>query len=136
MVHDDPRVPQLSSIRLTKRSETPAAPMIKIYPDSLQEVKTAWLGTGNSVGFEIFELVDPKFESPAAFNYNHGGFFHIAITAPDPEAMIRKVVAAGGKQIGNTIQLCGHDTALYLQDPWGNVVEVMSCSFEHLIANR
>ena len=28
------------------------------------------------------------------------------------------------------------DEALYLQDPWGNTVEVVSCSFEMLMGNR
>ena len=68
--------------------------------------------------------------------YARGGFFHIAITAPDPEEVCKKIVSAGGCQIGKTIQLPGGESALYTQDPWGNVIEVLSSSFEALMANK
>lgn len=128
----------LCSVRDTSRKETPNAPIFKTYDEALQRVKTAWLATGNGVGFEIFEFVDPKYKGPEGdgFNYTRGGFVHIAVTAPEPEKVCEKVVKAGGKKIGQTIEVCDGDTALYLQDPWGNVIEVMSCSLEQLMANR
>ena len=109
-------------------------------------MKVAWLSAGNGVGFEIFEFIDPKFHQPQppstaaadddlGFDYSRGGFFHIAVTAPDPAALLEKVVKAGGRQIGETIDVY-EDSALYFQDPWGNVVEVVSCSFEMLMGNR
>jgi catechol 2,3-dioxygenase-like lactoylglutathione lyase family enzyme len=131
----------LRSVRGTSRSETPSAPIFKIYDGALQEVKIAWLGTGNSIGFEIFEFKDPKYKEmgKAGFGeekYARGGFFHIGVTAPEPDAVCEKVVKAGGKKIGETVELFDGDTALYMQDPWGNVIEVLSCSFEQLMANR
>ena len=131
----------LRSIRNTTRFETPEAPIFKIYDGALQEVKVAWLGTGNSVGFEIFEFKDPKYkrtvgEEFGEGHYARGGFFHIGVTAPEPEKVCEKVVKAGGKRVGETVQMYDGDTALYTQDPWGNVIEVLSCSFEQLMANR
>ncbi|PGH13189.1 hypothetical protein AJ80_06435 [Polytolypa hystricis UAMH7299] len=129
------------------RKDAPDAPIFKIYGDDLHEVKTAFLTTGNGVGFEIFEFLNPKYNGPSSTTsssvpfsltnlYTRGGFFHIAITDPDPERLCARVVAAGGKQIGVTTPLHEGQTALYFRDPWGNVVEVVSCSFEQLLANR
>ncbi|KAH8670396.1 hypothetical protein BGZ60DRAFT_515051 [Tricladium varicosporioides] len=132
----------LRSTRGTSRKESPDGPIFKIYNGALQEVNTAWLGTGNSVGFEIFEFKDPKYRGKTKpvegreFEYNNGGFFHIGITAPEPDVVCEKVVKAGGQKIGETVELFDGDKALYLQDPWGNVIEVLSCSFEQLMANR
>jgi len=120
---------------MTLKSETPDAPIFKIYEGKMKAVKVAWLGTGNSVGFEVFEFVDPPHEPAPAFEYNRSGFFHIAVTAPDPEAVCERAVKEGGKQIGETVDM-GEERALYLSDPWGNVVEVLTCSFEHLMANK
>ena len=127
------------AIRTTERLATPSAPMFAIYPPSLQKVKMAFLGTGNGVGFEVFEFLDPAF-SPAAASfekggYAHGGFFHICVTDPEPDRLAERVVKEGGKKLGETIVM-GEESACYVQDPWGNVIEVLSCTFEQLLANR
>jgi len=122
--------------RTTSRARDPEASIFKIYGDGLQEVKMAWLGTGNSVGFEVFEFINPKYKGGPAFDYARGGFFHIAVTVPEPEVLAEKVVKAGGKRIGLPVQLYDGDSAVYVQDPWGNVVELLSCSMEQLMANR
>ncbi|KAF2011496.1 hypothetical protein BU24DRAFT_495670 [Aaosphaeria arxii CBS 175.79] len=122
--------------RDTSRAATPNAPIFKIYPPTLQKVKVAWLSTGNSVGFEIFEFTDPPHEPKPAFEYTRSGFFHIAVTAPDVGACVRKVVENGGSQVGETVVVGDGTEAAYACDPWGNVVEVLGCSFESLMANR
>ena len=88
--------------------------------------------TGNGVGFEIFEFIDPKFEEVKGFEYQRGGFFHICITDPNPEDLAAKVVAEGGKRVGSTVDPSrkGEITCLYLSDPWGNIVEVLDVGFE------
>lgn len=108
------------------------------------KVKTAFLSAGNGVGFEVFEFVDPPYEAPAprdAFDYARAGVSHISITTPDVDAAVQSVKDAGGRQIGETLP-SGRDLegtmrqASYVQDPWGTVVELMSVSFEALLANR
>jgi catechol 2,3-dioxygenase-like lactoylglutathione lyase family enzyme len=126
---------RIRSDRTTVRAETPDAPIFKIYPPSLEKVKCAWLACGNGVGFEVFEFIKPAYEQPKDFEYARGGFFHIAITVPDPDETAKKVIANGGKQIGETVGMYG-EKALYIADPWGNVVECLSCSFEQLMGNR
>ncbi|KAF2650891.1 Glyoxalase/Bleomycin resistance protein/Dihydroxybiphenyl dioxygenase [Lophiostoma macrostomum CBS 122681] len=122
--------------RMTDRPTMSSSPIFSIYPSSLQKVKIAWLGTGNSVGFEVFEFIDPPHQPAPDFEYNRSGFFHIAVTAPDVEAACRRVVENGGRQIGETVSMGGEEKALYASDPWGNVVEILSCSFEALMANK
>lgn len=121
---------------MTERSETPEAPIFKIYDSKLHKVKVAWLGTGNSVGFEVFEFIDPPNQASSNFDYAKTGFFHIAVTAPDVKAAIGRVLENGGHQIGETVSMGPEDQAAYVRDPWGNVVELLSCSFEHLMANK
>jgi catechol 2,3-dioxygenase-like lactoylglutathione lyase family enzyme len=121
--------------RTTDKAKTPEGPIFKIYPSSLQKVKCAWLSAGNGVGFEVFEFIEPKTVAPKSFEFTRGGFFHIAITVPDPDATAKRVTEAGGKQIGETVSMYG-ETALYVEDPWGNVIECLSCSFEQLMGNR
>jgi len=127
---------RIRSDRTTERAETSDAPIFKIYGSTLQKVKIAWLTCGNDVGFEVFEFLEPKTTLPKDdFEYTRGGFFHIAITVPDPDETAKLVIESGGKQVGETISMYG-EKALYVQDPWGNVIECLSCSFQQLMGNR
>ncbi|KAH7083828.1 hypothetical protein FB567DRAFT_92712 [Paraphoma chrysanthemicola] len=129
--------------RVTSRTSAPDAPIFRIYGDALKEVKIAYLGTGNGVGFEIFEFVDPVCREVVdrGFEFTTPGVFHIAVTVPDVEDAVSRVKEHGGRQIGETVEL-GRGVngemrfAAYLRDPWGTVVEVLSCGFEALMANR
>lgn len=127
--------------RCTNRSDNPDAPVFRVYDGRLQSFKVAFLSTGNGVGFELFQFIDPPMSEQSSFNYTRGGVFHVAITDSDPEGLCEKVIAAGGKKIGETVVPASigkgeHECTLYCQDPWGNVIELCSCSFEHLMANR
>ncbi|KAF2494582.1 Glyoxalase/Bleomycin resistance protein/Dihydroxybiphenyl dioxygenase [Lophium mytilinum] len=128
--------------RCTDRSTDPSAPIFRIYDSRLHKVKVAFLATGNSVGFELFQFIDPPMSAPASFDYTRGGVFHFAVTDPDPEALCARVVAAGGRKIGETVSPASTEgeevrtVALYVLDPWGNTIEACSCSFEKMMANR
>lgn len=135
---------------LKDRASAPHENIFRIYGDSLKKVRIAYLGTGNSVGFEIFQFIDPPPSSPSptsasqqqqSFDYTQPGVFHICVTTPDVSDAVQRVLAKGGSQIGETVEL-GTDVdgeirrAAYVRDPWGTVVEVLNCSFEALVANR
>lgn len=108
------------------------------YPDSLQEAKMAWLVTGNGVGLELFEFLEPR--SPARTvsqsfeaSYNQPGFFHFCVTDSDPEALAAAIEEAGGRRVGKAVDPLGSGVkCVYTADAWGNVIEVFSISFEHL----
>ena len=129
------------SPRHSIRSQNPDAPVFRVYDGRLQSFKVAFLTTGNGVGFELFQFIDPPMSEPSSFNYTRGGVFHVAITDHDPEGLCEKVVKAGGRKIGETVVPASvkegeRECTLYVQDPWGNVLEICSCSFEKLMANR
>jgi catechol 2,3-dioxygenase-like lactoylglutathione lyase family enzyme len=132
---------RIRSDRATDRAETPDAPIFKIYPASLKKVKCAWMSCGNGVGFEIFEFQDPKTEdmkkitAEQPFEYTRAGFFHIAVTVADPNATLKLINEKGGATVGEVVEMYG-ELAAYARDPWGNVIEVLSCSFETLMGNR
>ncbi|KAL2828067.1 Glyoxalase/Bleomycin resistance protein/Dihydroxybiphenyl dioxygenase [Aspergillus pseudoustus] len=125
-----------------KRSESPAAPIFAIYGESLHEVKLAYMATGNGVGFEVFQFVDPPpFEekperaTSGAFKfqseYRGTGFFHICVTDADPRALAERVVAGGGQRQGEMVRVAaGTASCQYVRDPWGNVVELLDASFD------
>lgn len=119
------------------RQKLPEAPIFKTFDSALQEFKIAWLGTGHSVGLEIFEFINPKHRRPEGpiFDYSRGGIFHVAMTVPDPEKLCQEVVKAGGKKLGETVPMPKGNVVVYCQDPWGNAIELLTTSFEQMILN-
>lgn len=116
-----------------KRSETPDAPIFAIYGDSLQEAKLAYIATGNGVGFEVFQFINPGFKkADVDFEYNRGGFFHLCVTDPQPETLVERIVSTGGSRIGKPAIVGEGATCIYAKDPWGNVLEVIDTSFERM----
>lgn len=114
-----------------------------VYPPTLNAVKVAYLVTSDGIGLELFEFIDPPYRRPVSISeqgspnytpemYARGGFFHIAITVGDVDVTCRNVVSTGGQQIGKTIQM-GSDKALYLMDPWGNVIELLTRDFVNVV---
>lgn len=118
------------TIHHLQRDSSPNTAMFEMYPPGLKQVKVAMMTTGGEVGLEIMEFVDPAFVAAPEFEYNRGGWFHICITHPDPDAFVETVIAAGGKRIGKTADPIGNGVkCLYAADPWGNAIEVLSISF-------
>lgn len=117
-----------------KRSTTPSAPIFAIYGESLHEVKLAYMATGNGVGFELFQFIDPPFRPKSLdFEYNHGGFFHICVTDDNPGALAERVIQAGGKRQGDAVRAAGGAAVCqYVRDPWGSVVEILDMSFDRM----
>lgn len=129
----------VSPIRSFNRTDHPDAfkYIFASYPESMRAVKLAILTSANGVGLEFFQFVDPPpVPRKESFDFATVGVFHICVTDPDPEALVRRVVAAGGKQLGGYMDYSryGHEghKGVYMQDPWGNVVECMSLSLDRV----
>ncbi|KIX06650.1 uncharacterized protein Z518_04626 [Rhinocladiella mackenziei CBS 650.93] len=109
-----------------------------VYGSEFKSMKLAILACGNGVGLEIFEFTDPKYNGPTERvnwnpdTYTRGGFFHICLTVADVEATMKEAVERGARVVGRNVTLVEDEKAVYLQDPWGNVVELLSCSCEQL----
>jgi catechol 2,3-dioxygenase-like lactoylglutathione lyase family enzyme len=130
---------ELKAPAIHDRAVKPDANIFKIYPADLNKATVRFLSAGNGVGIELFEFQDPKIEpgSEASFekDYKRGGFFHFAVTVDDIRAVVDKVAANGGKTHGPVISIFQYEAA-YVQDPWGNVIELLTASFERVMANR
>jgi catechol 2,3-dioxygenase-like lactoylglutathione lyase family enzyme len=113
------------------------------------KVKVAWLSAGNQVGFEIFEFVEPKAElRPNNFEYWKSGFFHICITDPNIDELCRKIEESGGlmqisqkdeKQCKEILIASERNTdhkLVYCKDPFGNIVEILTRSYEQVTGSN
>ncbi len=104
-------------------------------------MKIAHMVTGDGIGFELFEFLEPTPERRAdTMEYWKNGFFHIAITDTDVDAKVAEIVAAGGLQRSDIWVLFPDDEedikVCYCEDPFGNVIEVISQRYESALANR
>ena len=124
------------------RQQDPEHPIYRIYGDKLNKVKIAFLTTGNGVGFEIFEFIDPPTKASnmetwtLEEQYRRGGYFHIGVTVPDVDAKCEEVCKEGAKKIGEKVTGFDGEKTLFFRDPWGSAVELVSCSWEQYMANR
>ncbi|TPX11723.1 uncharacterized protein E0L32_007460 [Thyridium curvatum] len=77
-----------------KRSEdpTPFDTIFVSYPPSLEELKFAILTSGNGVGIECFQFIDPPCKPrDEEFEFARAGVFHICVTDSNPEVLMEKV---------------------------------------------
>ncbi|KAI6311646.1 hypothetical protein MCOR29_008221 [Pyricularia oryzae] len=87
---------------------------------------------------EIFEFVDPPYNGPnprADWNtnmYTKGGAFHFSLTVRNLDEKVAEAVQAGGKIIGEVTEIIPGTKMCYIQDPWGNVVELLNHTFTQL----
>jgi catechol 2,3-dioxygenase-like lactoylglutathione lyase family enzyme len=113
--------------------ETPS-----IFGPRFRKAFQAHLLSGNGVGLELFEFLDPRVERRADnFEYWKVGVFHVCVTDPDIEGLAARIVAAGGRQrVPVFAFIPGRPYKLvYCEDPWGNVIEVFSHSYTEAFAN-
>ncbi len=110
-----------------------------IFGPSFKRVNVVWLSSGNSVGFELFKFEDPKAEQRTNnFEYWKTGVFHICITDPNIEIICKKITDSGGRQLTNILHVNKskpHHKMAYCQDPFGNIIEIFTHSYEQFIAN-
>jgi catechol 2,3-dioxygenase-like lactoylglutathione lyase family enzyme len=123
---------------LYRRADNPDAPIFRIYDDDKSnEVVLAFLSTSDGIGLELFQFIVPQCLNRPLSTIREVAF-HFAVTHSDPESLVKRVIEEGGKQIGETVTLSpgtenmDPEIALYFQDPWGNTIEAVSCTFEEM----
>jgi predicted enzyme related to lactoylglutathione lyase len=69
--------------------------------------------------------------------YWGGGVIHIAVTERDIEDFVKKVTQTGGRQLSKIWELNPnrHYKLVFCSDPFGNIIEIYSHSFEQFHAN-
>ncbi|WP_321831460.1 lactoylglutathione lyase family protein [Thalassovita sp.] len=94
--------------------------------------RIAHLATGDRVGIELFEFPDnylPEDKLP----FRQVGLFHFAIQDPDPEALLERIIAAGGKARMPIRRYYPGEKPyrmVYVEDPFGIVFELYSHGYE------
>jgi catechol 2,3-dioxygenase-like lactoylglutathione lyase family enzyme len=101
----------------------------------LKRLRMVHMSMGNGVGLEMFEFVEPKTQLPKTnFEYTRGGFYHICVTDPNVEALVKLITGSGGEQISQVWEIYkgSEFKAVYCRDPFGNVIEVFSHNYEQV----
>ncbi len=98
-----------------------------------KKFKIAHLSTGDRIGVELFEFVNQ--EQPENFEYWKTGVFHFCVQDPNLEELVEKIVAAGGKKRMEKPRYYypnekPYRIAIYMEDPFGNILEIYSHSYE------
>jgi len=109
-----------------------------IFGNNFDSLKIAHLATGDGIGIELFEFSKPKSERPENnFEFWKTGIFHICVTDPEIELLAESISNTGGRQRSKVWKLWPDKPyrVCYCEDPWGNVVEISSHSYEQTWAN-
>ena len=95
------------------------------------------LSSANGMGIELFEFIEPKSEQRKDnFEYWKTGFFHIAVTEPEIEQLADKIASSGGKKRTQVMELVpgSGKKICFCEDPFGNIIEIYSHSYEQFWA--
>jgi hypothetical protein len=92
-----------------------------IHGPIFKKMRIVWLSSGDQVGIEIFEYLDPKAERRINDNFEYwkSRFIHICITDPTLKSCVEKF------QKMEEIAFC--------EDPFGNIIEIYTRSYEQTI---
>jgi len=96
------------------------------------------LSSANGVGIELFEFIEPKSEQRKDnFEYWKTGFFHISVTEPAIEELADRIASSGGRKRTEVMELNpgSGKKICFCEDPFGNIIEIYSHSYEQFWAN-
>ncbi|KAF2165396.1 hypothetical protein M409DRAFT_24246 [Zasmidium cellare ATCC 36951] len=107
--------------------------LFQVYPEPLNEAYVSFLVSGNGIGIELFEFVDPKHDTTLPFGpqlWTQTGCFHFALTDADPIGLSKRLVQAGAKALADPVVYGTKSLCIaYLQDPCGLILEICSQGF-------
>lgn len=95
-------------------------------------LRIAHLSTADGTGIELFEFAGHHAPEDN-FAFRRHGTFHFAIQDPDLEGLLQKIIAAGGRQRMPVRHYFPGEKPyrmVYVEDPFGNVFELYSHSYE------
>lgn len=116
-----------------EEGDTPVGQMLN---DALGEgwdhLRIAHLATSDGIGLELFEFEGAE-RPEDNLRYRETGIFHFCVQDPDIEALAEKIEAHGGKQTMPVREYHPGEKPfkmVYCEDPFGNVIEIYSHSYE------
>ena len=100
-----------------------------------ESFKLAHMAAANGVGVELLEF-ENGFDPQIEFEFKRHGVFHFAITVGDIDAFLENFKAHVGKEYSmrSDRKVSDHNTTttIFVEDPFGNVFEVHSHTYEYL----
>lgn len=108
-----------------------------IFGSKFKKLRIVWMSSANNVGFEIFQFIEPKqLIENRQIEYWRGGVIHIAVTERNIEGLVKKATETGGRQL-KIWELNPNKPykLVFRSDPFGNIIEIYSHSFEQFHAN-
>lgn len=119
--------------KVTEENESAIGIMcIDVFGEGWGTFEIAHMATSDGIGIELFSFPKGKKEAPE-FNPFNTGLFHFCVQDPDIEGLIKKIVAAGGKQRMPVRHYYPNEkpySMCYVEDPFGIVFEIYTHSYE------
>ena len=109
-----------------------------IFGSEFRKLRIVWLSSSNNIGFEIFQFIEPKQDTKKSeVPYTNGGVIHMAVTYPEIEKLAKKISETGGSQLTEIWEINPerHHKLVFCADPFRNIIEIYSHSFEQFHAN-
>ncbi len=128
----------LGPIEISTSDPALATVVRNVFGPLLGKFKLCRLSSANGVGFELFQFFEPKAElREDNFEYWKAGFSHIAITDPQIEELAKRIENSRGKLRTGILELVsgGGKKICFCEDPFGNIIEIYSHSYEQFWAN-
>ena len=120
-------------ITVIESEDNPLSQISKgIYGTGWKKFRFAHLSSADGIGLELFEFANN--DVPQSVNTAFKtGVFHFCVQNPDIEGLVQRIVAAGGKQASPINELAPGKRPykmVYTHDPFGNIIEIYTHSFE------
>ena len=104
-----------------------------VFGEGWGSFRIAHMSTGDKIGVEIFEFNNAE-QRENNFEYWKTGVFHYSVQDPDLEGLAEKIVEHGGKARMKAPRYYYPGEKpyrmIYMEDPFGNIVEIYSHSYE------
>lgn len=105
----------------------------EIFGQKLQKFLICHLISSNGVGIELFQFIEPRAKKRKdTFEYWKTGFFHIALTEPEIDALAQKIASSGGRMRTIVMEISPRSgkKICFCEDPFGNIIEIYSHSYD------
>tara|TARA_Y100001960_G_C14760823_1_gene874017 strand:+ start:171 stop:671 length:501 start_codon:yes stop_codon:yes gene_type:complete len=105
---------------------------IDVFGEGWGSFRIAHLSTSDKIGVELFEFKQNE-KPQAEFKPFQTGVFHFCVQDPDVEGLAKKIVEHGGKQRMPIREYYPGEKPyrmVYMEDPFGNILEIYSHSYE------
>ena len=112
-----------------------------VFGPKLGRFKFCHMVSANGVGIELFQFIEPASElRPEENNFEYwkiGPYSHICLTEPNIEEFAEKIASTGGKRRTDVMELTpgSGKKICFCEDPFGNVIEIYSHSYEEFWGN-